>query len=82
MGETGTMSKKELIISIKSRYLIQNGLQEHPQLIVIHIGTNTCNLTPTTPIDAFISDTSVLLSVLRLSYFQPDTCSTSPSKCN
>ena len=33
---------------------------EHPQLILIHSGTN--NLTPTTPIDDFISDISVLIT--------------------
>jgi len=33
---------------------------EHPQLILIHSGTN--DLTPTTPIDDFISDISVLVT--------------------
>ena len=41
-----------------ARDVLQNALQEHPELIVIHTGTN--NLTPTTPIDTFISDISAL----------------------
>ena len=37
-----------------------NQQSEHPQLIVIHSGTN--DLTTTTPIDDFISDVSVLIT--------------------
>ena len=43
-----------------ARDVLQNALQEHPELIVIHTGTN--NLTPTTPIDTFISDISALVT--------------------
>ena len=43
-----------------ARDALQNELQEHPELTVIHTGTN--NLTPTTPIDTFISDISVLVT--------------------
>ena len=43
-----------------ARDALQNALQEHPELIVIHTGTN--NLTPTTPIDTFTSDISALVT--------------------
>ena len=43
-----------------AREALQNALQEHPELIVIHTGTN--NLTPTTPIDTFTSDISALVT--------------------
>ena len=43
-----------------ARIVVQNELSDPPQLIVIHTGTN--DLTMTTPVDAFISDLSIMIT--------------------